>query len=141
VSELERPSSQFLVYADEAGRLKFDVRLDGETVWLIQQAMAELFQTTRQNISLHVKIVYNEGGLDHEATHKDYLSIRAEGGREVRRRLTTTTSTLVFAEGQAMHRIPLSMTDWVVKLDAFLFVGVGLCYPPPLDIDYLGGLN
>jgi hypothetical protein len=75
--------SQFLVYADEAGRLKIDVRLDRETVWLTQQAMAELLQTTQQNISFHVKNVYTEGELDPEATHKDYLSVRIEGGAKV----------------------------------------------------------
>jgi hypothetical protein len=99
-----------------------------------------LFQTTQQNISFHVKNVYDEGGLDHEATHKDYLSVRAEGGREVRRRLTATTSTLVFAEGQAMRRIPMSMTGWSNSTHSCSSTS-GICYLPPLDIDYLGGLN
>jgi hypothetical protein len=49
------------------------VRLDGETVWLTQAQMAELFQTTPQNITLHLKAIYSEGELNEAATCKDYL--------------------------------------------------------------------
>lgn len=79
--------SQFLVYAAEDGRVKIEVRLEGETVWLTQQHMAELFQTTQQNISLHLQNIYAEGELRREATHKEFLSVRQEGSREVSRAL------------------------------------------------------
>jgi hypothetical protein len=75
--------SQFLVYEAEDGQIKIDVRLENETVWLTQQLMAELFQTTQQNVSLHIRNVYEEGELTAEATHKKYLSVRQEGNREV----------------------------------------------------------
>lgn len=52
----EFPESQLLVYADEAGRIKIDVRLEDGSVWLTQQAIAELFQTTVQNINLRISI-------------------------------------------------------------------------------------
>jgi hypothetical protein len=81
------PKGQFLVYATEDGRTKIDVRLDGETVWLTQQHMVELFQTTQQNISLHLQNIYDEGELEREATHKEYLSVRQEGNRQVTRSL------------------------------------------------------
>ena len=87
----ETPSSpsggQFLVYQTEDGRLKIDVRVEGETVWLTQQHMAELFQTTQQNISLHLQNIYEEGELQLGATHKESLSVRQEGARSVRRRV------------------------------------------------------
>lgn len=54
----EHGKGQFLVYQSEDGKLKLDVKLEGETVWLTQQLMAELFQTTQQNISLHILNVY-----------------------------------------------------------------------------------
>ncbi len=57
------PGGQFLVYQTHDGKLKIDVRFDGETVWLTQQHMAELFQTTQQNISLHLQNIYAEGEL------------------------------------------------------------------------------
>ncbi len=79
------PEGQFLVYRAEDGRVKIEVRLENETVWLTQQHMAELFQTTQQNISLHLQNIYEEGELQREATHKEFLSVRQEGGRSVQR--------------------------------------------------------
>ncbi len=78
---------QFLVYATEDGRAKIEVRLENETVWLTQQHMADLFQTTQQNISLHLQNIYEEGELQRGATHKEYLSVRQEGARQVKRPL------------------------------------------------------
>jgi hypothetical protein len=81
------PGGQFLVYQTEDGKLKIDVRFEGETVWLTQQQLAELFQTTQQNVSLHLQNVFDEGELDREATHKEFLLVRQEGQRSVRRRI------------------------------------------------------
>ena len=81
------PSSEIILYQTEDGRNKIEVRLENETVWLTQQLMAELFQTTQQNISLHIQNIYAEGELRPEATHKDFLSVRREGSRDVQRRL------------------------------------------------------
>lgn len=79
------PGNQFLVYQTEEGKSKIDVRFEGETVWLAQQHMAELFQTTQQNISLNIQGIYEEGEPELAATHKKSLSVRREGNREVRR--------------------------------------------------------
>jgi hypothetical protein len=81
------PGGQFLVYQTEDGKLKIDVRFEGETVWLTQPHMAELFQTTQQNISLHLQNIYAEGELERGATHKESLSVRQEGARSVQRRV------------------------------------------------------
>ncbi len=82
----EPPSkSQLLIYQSEDGRIRLDVRFEGETVWLTQQLMAELFQTTQQNISLHLQNIFEEGELTPEATHKEFLSVRQEGARQVSR--------------------------------------------------------
>ena len=82
-----KPHGQFLVYSGEDGRTRLEVRLENETVWLTQQHMAELFQTTQQNISLHLQNIYKEGELQREATHKEFLSVRPEGDRSVQRRV------------------------------------------------------
>lgn len=66
---------------------KIDVRLEDDTVWLTQQLMAELFQSTQQNVSLHLQNIYSEGELLRKATHKEFLSVRQEGARQVRRTL------------------------------------------------------
>lgn len=76
---------QFLVYQAEDGRLKIDVRLEGETVWLTQVHIATLFQTTVPNISTHLSNIYEEGELQPEATIKEFLIVRQEGGRRVSR--------------------------------------------------------
>ena len=69
--------SEFLIYEAESGRIKLEGRFEGETVWLSQQLMAELFQTTQQNVSLHLQNIYEEGELQLEATHKEFLSVRS----------------------------------------------------------------
>jgi hypothetical protein len=78
---------QLLVYQAEDGRTKLDVRLQDETVWLTQQQLADLFQTSQQNISLHLQNIFSEGELQREATHKEFLSVRQEGARQVSRSL------------------------------------------------------
>jgi len=69
---------EFLLYQTEDGRVRLDVRLADETVWLTQQLMADLFQTTKQNISLHIQSIFKEGELAPEATVKKYLTVRWE---------------------------------------------------------------
>lgn len=81
------PGGQFFVYQTEDGKLKIDVRFEGETVWLTQQHMAELFQTTVPNVSMHLRNVFAEGELQPAATIKESLTVRREGGRSVQRRV------------------------------------------------------
>ena len=68
----EQPGStaDILLYEAAEGRLRLEVRLQDETLWLTQNQLAELFQTTQQNISGHIQNVYAEGELEKEATHK-----------------------------------------------------------------------
>lgn len=80
-------TGQMLIYQTEDGRLKIEARLEGETLWLSQQQMADLFQTSQQNISLHLQNIYEDGELAHEATHKVFLSVRQEGERQVSRKV------------------------------------------------------
>jgi len=91
--------SQFLVYQAENGQVKIDVRLENDTVWLTQPLMAELFQTTQQNISLHVRNIIEEGELAQEATHKKYLSVRREGNRDVQRQLDYYNLDMIISVG------------------------------------------
>jgi hypothetical protein len=71
--------SQFLVYRTEDGKLKIDVRFEGETVWLTQQHMAELFQTTKQNVSLHIQNIFSERELSEDSVVKETLTTAADG--------------------------------------------------------------
>ena len=78
--------SEILMYQTEDGQIKIDVRMEDETVWLTQSQMAELFQTTPQNITLHIKNVYAEGELSQVPTCKEYLQVQLEGKRKVKRK-------------------------------------------------------
>jgi hypothetical protein len=82
----DKSSSQFIIYQTEGGQTKIEVRLENETVWLTQKLMAELFQVTPQNITLHLKNIYEEGELDEQATCKDFLQVQQEGSRAVQRK-------------------------------------------------------
>ncbi len=96
---LEEARGQFLLYQAEDGKLKLDVRIEDESVWLTQYLMAKLFQTTKQNISLHIQNIYDEGELLPEATVKKYLSVQKEGSREVKRQLDYYNLDMIISLG------------------------------------------
>lgn len=75
------PGGQFLVYQEEDGRLKIDVRVEGDTVWLTQQQMADLFQTSKQNIGQHLKRIFEEGELAEDSVVKNFFTTAADGKR------------------------------------------------------------
>lgn len=81
------PSGELLIYESEDGRIKLDVRLEQETLWLTQADMARLFGCSTDNISLHLKNIYQEGELSPEATTEEFSVVRTEGAREVARRI------------------------------------------------------
>ena len=72
-------NSEILLYQTENGQTKIDVRLEEETVWLSQKQMVELFQTTKQNVSLHIRNIFKEGELDEISVVKDYLTTASDG--------------------------------------------------------------
>jgi hypothetical protein len=90
---------QFLLYQTEDGETRIEVRLADETVWLSQRLMAELFQTTKQNISLHIQAIYEEGELEPAATVKKYLTVQQEGSRRVQRRLDCYNLDMIISVG------------------------------------------
>jgi len=95
----EEPKGELLVYRSEEGQIKLEVRLENETVWLTQAAMAELYQVTPQNITLHVRNIYREGELDSGATCKEYLQVRQEGSRKIKRRLKHYNLDMIISVG------------------------------------------
>lgn len=93
------PNSEIILYQTEGGQTRIEVRLADGTVWLTQNMMAELYQTTKQNISLHIQNIYDEGELTPEATVKKYLTVRREGSRSVRRLLDYYNLDMIIAVG------------------------------------------
>ena len=78
-------NNKIIIYQTEDGQTQIDVRLENETVWLTQAQMAELFERTPQNITMHISNAYKEGELDKIATCKEYLQVQQEGKRKVSR--------------------------------------------------------
>jgi hypothetical protein len=78
-------SGEIILYQTPDGQTVIETRLEQDTVWLTQKQMAELFQTTKQNISLHIKNCFQEGEISADATVKDFLTVQTEGKRKVER--------------------------------------------------------
>lgn len=92
-------AGELVLYATEDGQSRLFLRAEGGTVWLNQAELAALFQTTKQNISLHVRNVLSEGELAAAATVKDHLTVRTEGKREVRRKVQLYNLDMILAVG------------------------------------------
>ncbi len=143
----EAPKGQFLVYQAEDGKLKLDVRFEDESVWLTQQLMAELFQTTKQNISLHIQNIYEEGELIPEATVKKYLTVRSEGNREVKRLLDYYNLDMIISVGYRIKsHVATRFRIWATqKLTEFIKKGFILdderLKNPDLPFDYFEELE
>ena len=78
-------TGKILIYQNEKGDTKVDVYFSEDTIWMTQRTMAELYQTTPQNITIHIKNIYKDGELDVASTCKDYLQVQIEGARDVQR--------------------------------------------------------
>ena len=91
--------SDLILYTTEDGKTQIDLRLQDGTVWLTQLQIAELFQATKQNISLHLINIFEDGELNQEATVKESLTVQTEGNREVKRTLTLYNLDVILAVG------------------------------------------
>ena len=94
-----KEDQKIVIYQTEDGQTQIDVRLENDTVWLTQAQMVELFQTTKQNVSLHVGNVYKEGELEQEATVKEYLTVQNEGNRKVTRKIKYYNLDVIISVG------------------------------------------
>ena len=92
-------NNQIVIYQSEDGQTQVDVRLENETVWLTQAQMVELFQTTKQHVSLHVGNVFREGELEQESTVKEYLTVQNEGERKVSRKVKYYNLDVIISVG------------------------------------------
>ena len=93
------PMDEIILYQTEDGRTRVECRFADETLWLSQALMAELFQVTAQNITLHLQALYAEGEIAEEATCKEFLQVRLEGAREVKRSIRHYSLDAILAVG------------------------------------------
>lgn len=90
---------QIIIYQSEDGKTVIDVRLEDETVWLTQQQMAELFQTSRSNVIEHIQHIYEEGELDESSTCRKFRQVRTEGNRTVARTMPFYNLDMIISLG------------------------------------------
>ena len=95
--------NKIVIYQTEDGQTQIDVRLENETVWLTQAQMAELFERTPQNITMHIRNAYNEGELEKESTCKEYLQVQTEGKRRVKRIQKYYDLDVIISVGYRVH--------------------------------------
>jgi len=98
-SDMTTNSGEMLVYTDRDGSIRVQVRLEDHTVWLSQAGLAELYGTTPQNITQHVRAIYRSGEQAEAATCKSRLQVRAEGSRQVRRTIKHYNLAMILAVG------------------------------------------
>lgn len=109
-------NSQFILYQDDNGITNVNVRFDDNDVWLSQQQIALLFDTTQQNISQHINSVLNEGELLKDATHKDFLLVRQEGNRSVKRQIEHYNLNMIISVGyRVKSQVATRFRQWATQ--------------------------
>ena len=145
---MSEAQGELILFQTEDGRTRIECRFVDETVWLTQRLMAELFQVTPQNITMHLKAIYAEGELSEEATCKEYLQVRTEGNREVSRMVRHYRLEAILAVGYRVrsHRGTQFRRWATARLSEFLVKGFTmdderLMNPPgPGRVDYFDEL-
>ena len=107
--------SELLIY--ETSDKSVSVRLDGETVWLTQRQMSELFETTPENVLMHLKNIFTEGELDEPATAKDFLAVQTEGKRQVQRTLKHYNLDAIISVGYRVNsKRGVRFRQWATRI-------------------------
>ena len=104
------------VYEDADGEVRVDVRLDRDTVWLTRRQMAQVFDSTPENVLMHLRNIFASGELEAEATTKEFLAVRTEGRRRVRRRLKHYNLDAIISVGYRVNtRRGVRFRQWATR--------------------------
>jgi len=103
MSELSSKHNNFILYTTPEGEVKLNVLLENETIWLSQKSMGFVFDTTPQNITIHLKNIFESGELVEEATCKEYLQVQIEGEREVSRKQKLYNLDVIISVGYRVN--------------------------------------
>lgn len=120
----EENKSSIIIYQSEDGKTHLEVRLDDKTVWLTQQQMSDLYQTSRTNVVEHIKHIYEEGELNEEVTCRKLRQVRTEGSRQVERELPFYNLDMIISLGYRIKSIIATnfrqwatarLTEYIIK--------------------------
>ena len=120
--------NKMIIYTSIDGQTKIDVRLEDETLWLTQQQIAELYQTSRTNVVEHIKHIYEEQELDENSTCRNFRQVRTEGTRQVERELPFYNLDMIISLGYRIKsRIATHFRQWATqRLKEYMIKGFTL---------------
>ena len=114
---MDHVEGNILIYQNEKGDTKVDVFFNDGSVWMTQKSIAELYQTSPQNITLHIKNIYKDGELQEEATCKNYLQVQKEGSRQVQREVKIYNLQMILAIGyRVRNNIGMHFRNWASSI-------------------------
>lgn len=113
---IDNKNGDIIIYQTDNGLTKIDVKIENETVWLSQQQMAELYDTTKQNISLHIKNIFDENELNENSTVKEFLTVQKEGNRNVERNVKFYNLDMIISLGYRIKsKIATNFRKWATE--------------------------
>lgn len=108
---------EIVIYISADGKISLDTKLENETIWLTQDMMAKLFETTPQNITMHIKNIYDDEELEQNSTCKDFLQVRNEGKRTVSRKLTHYNLDMILSVGYRIKsKTAVQFRKWATNI-------------------------
>lgn len=111
-----KENNGIIIYQDENGVTKVNVRFSDEDVWLTQNQLAEIYDTTQENISMHIKNIYEDKELDENRTYKKFLLVRQEGNRQVKRNIDHYNLDVIIALGyRVQSQIATRFRRWATE--------------------------
>ena len=114
---IEMLKNNIVIYTSKDGIVKVDTTLNDDTVWMNQSELAKLFATTKNNISLHMKNIFESGELEESSTVKDFLTVQKEGTREVKRMVTHYNLDAIIAVGYRINsKRATDFRIWATKI-------------------------
>ena len=112
----DQPSGEVILYQRDDGTPAIDVRFDGDTAWVTQAQLVDLFQSSKANISEHIKNIFEEGELIQQATVRDFRTVRQEGERQVERTLTHYNLDVILSVGYRVRsKIATQFRIWATE--------------------------
>lgn len=111
-----KENNGIIIYQDEDGVTKVNVRFSNEDVWLTQNQLAEIYDTTQENISMHIKNIYEDKELDENRTYKKFLLVRQEGQRQVKRNIDHYNLDMIITLGyRVQSQVATRFRRWATQ--------------------------
>jgi len=113
---MNKDKNEIMIYEDKDGIIKVNVKFIDEDIWLTQNQIAEIYKTTQQNISLHIKTIYSDKELNESSTNKNFLLVQKEGTREVKRNIDHYNLDMIISLGyRVQSEVAVRFRIWATK--------------------------